>query len=84
MWSPTPVGLGIGPVEPTPGDLLAEGDGLEHGAVDLSPAADVRDLVRPPVLGVGVESADEVGGMDVVPHLFGTLRLPMGGDRPRW
>lgn len=60
----------IRPVEGLTRDLLAHGDGLEHGTVGVPAASRIVDLARPRVLNEVPEHVYQVGAVDVVPHLF--------------
>src|SRR6202012_3549328 len=67
---PHPVLVAVLPNHFFTGNLLTDLDRLQHGTVRCPPAAHVVDLTLARVAKELVEGLDQVGAMDVVPHLF--------------
>lgn len=62
--------LCVGMVKLFPGDLFAYGDRFQHGAIAETSTADVVHLTASRCLEELVESANQVGAVDIVANLF--------------
>jgi len=72
---PRAVGLDVAPVELPAGQPFAGRDGLQHGAVGKSAAAEIVDRARAGVAEKRPQRAHEIGGVDVVADLFALVAV---------